>query len=338
MTKVTPKFTIKQLLEAGVHFGHKTSRRNPKMAPYIYGIHNNLHIINLQKTAPMLAKATQVIEQISKENGKILFVGTKKQAVDIIAEEAKRCGQYYVNNRWLGGMLTNWSTVSQSIKKLKKLEDEISNTELKVKKKEKLMLDKQRQKLEKNFGGIRNMGNNIQLIIVVDTKRESLAIKEAQTLGIPVMAIADTNSNPEGIDYLIPGNDDSIKAIKLYFRLFSDAVLDGIKKSMDIVATDKKSIKPTIRKSKKDEALRTSKVIQKEKLPAKKVEEKVPAVAKKEKTPAIVKKAKVPAEKTKAKAPAKKVVAKTPTKKVEKKKTPTKKTTIKKPIIKKATK
>jgi small subunit ribosomal protein S2 len=343
MTKVTPKFTIKQLLEAGVHFGHKTSRRNPKMAPYIYGIHNNLHIIDLQKTAPMLAKALQVIEQISKENGKILFVGTKKQAADIVAEEAKRCGQYYVNNRWLGGMLTNWTTVSKSIKKLKKIEEDIANEDIKAKKKEKLMLDKQRQKLEKNFGGIRSMGNNIQLIIVVDTRRENLAIKEAQTLGIPVMAIIDTNSSPEGIDYLIPGNDDSIKAIRLYFRLFSDSVLEGIKKSMDVIAADKKSVKPIIRKDKKDEALKTSETAKRETLPAKKSKEKVPTVAKEEKAPAVVKEAKVPAEKAEikvpakkvvAKVPTKKVVAKVPTKKVEKKKAPAKKAPAKKPATK----
>ena len=326
MTKVTPKFTIKQLLEAGVHFGHKTSRRNPKMAPFIYGVHNNLHIIDLQKTAPMLARAMQAIEKISKENGKILFVGTKKQAADIVAEEAKRCGQYYVNNRWLGGMLTNWSTVSRSIKKLGKIEADVANTELKVKKKEKLMLDRQRQKLEKNFGGIRGMGNKIQLVIVVDTRRENLAIKEAQTLGIPVMAIADTNSNPEGIDYLIPGNDDSIKAIRLYFRLFSDAVLEGIKKSMDVVSAAKKPAKPAIRKGKKDEALKAKESAKVEKVPAKKAEAKVPAKAKEEKAPAVVKEAKVPAKKAEEKAPAK------TTKKAEEKKE------AKKPAAKKAEK
>jgi len=317
MTEVnTPKFTIKQLLEAGVHFGHKTSRRNPKMAQYIYGIHNDLHIINLQKTAPMLARAMKVLEKISQENGKILFVGTKKQASEIIAEEATRCGQYYVNNRWLGGMLTNWSTVSQSIKKLRKIEEDLANPELQVTKKERLLMERQKEKLEKSFGGIRNMGGRIQLVVVVDTKRENLAIKEAATLGVPVMAIVDTNSSLDDIDYIIPGNDDSIKAIRLYFRLFSDAILEGLKKSMNNVAAGDKKGKPNIRKSNKDKALAEKE----EKVPAVK-EEKVPAVKAEEKVPAVKEEAKVPAKteaKTTKATSTKKETAKKTTKKAAK--------------------
>lgn len=238
-TKATlPQFTIKQMLEAGVHFGHKTMRRNPKMSKYIFGARNGLSIINLEQTAISLNNALRVVREIAKNNGRILFVATKKQAVDSIAESAKRCGQYYVNHRWLGGMLTNWKTVSQSIKTLKKIEEQLSDDQVGLNKKERLVLDRQRAKLDMALGGIRNMGGYPDLVFIVDTNRESLAVAEAKTLGVPIMAILDSNCNPDGIAYPIPGNDDSVKAIKLYCRLLSDAILSGIKENMEISGVD----------------------------------------------------------------------------------------------------
>ncbi len=233
-----PQFTIKQLLEAGAHFGHKTMRRNPKMAKYIHTSRNGISIIDLNKTANLLHNSLKTVKEISKNNGRILFVATKKQAIDPIAEAAKRCGQYYVNFRWLGGMLTNWKTVSQSIKTLKKIEEQLSTNEIGLNKKEKLVLERQRKKLEQALGGIKNMGGYPDLVFVIDTFKESLAIAEAKKLNIPIMAILDSNCNPDGITFPIPGNDDSAKSIKLYCRLISDAAIAGIKENMAISGID----------------------------------------------------------------------------------------------------
>jgi len=233
-----PQFTIKQLLEAGVHFGHKTMRRNPKMAKYIHTNRNGVSIIDLTKTANLLHNALKTIHSIAKNNGRILFVGTKKQAIDPIAEAAKRCGQYYVNFRWLGGMLTNWKTVSQSIKTLKKIEERLNSDEVDYNKKEKLVLERQRSKLEQALGGIKNMGGAPDVVFVIDTFKESLAIAEAKKLGVPIMAILDSNCNPDGIAFPIPGNDDSAKSIKLYCRLISDAAIAGIRENMSIAGVD----------------------------------------------------------------------------------------------------
>jgi small subunit ribosomal protein S2 len=233
-----PQFTIRQMLEAGVHFGHKTMRRNPKMSQYIFGNRNDISIINLEQTAVHLHNSLKIVREIAKNNGRILFVATKKQAFDAVEESAKRCGQYYVNQRWLGGMLTNWKTISQSIKTLKKIEEQLNNDEIGLNKKERLVLDRQRIKLENALGGIRNMGGYPDLVFIVDINRESLAVAEAKKLGVPIMAILDTNCNPDGITFPIPGNDDSVKAIKLYCRLISDAALDGIKENMIMAGVD----------------------------------------------------------------------------------------------------
>lgn len=234
-----PQFTIRQLLEAGAHFGHKTMRRNPKMAKYIHTNRNGVSIIDLNKTASLLNNALKTVKEIAKNNGRILFVATKKQAVDAIAESAKRCGQYYVNFRWLGGMLTNWKTVSQSIKTLKKIEERLADAEeVGYNKKEKLVLERQRLKLEHALGGIKNMGGYPDLVFVIDTHKEALAIAEAKKLNVPIMAILDTNCNPDGITFPIPANDDSAKTIKLFCRLIADAAIAGTKENMAIAGVD----------------------------------------------------------------------------------------------------
>jgi small subunit ribosomal protein S2 len=233
-----PSFSIRELLEAGVHFGHKTMRRNPKMSKYIHANRNGISIIDLNKTAHLLHNSLKVVKEIAKNNGRILFVATKKQAIEPVAEAAKRCGQYYVNFRWLGGMLTNWKTVSQSIKTLKKIEEKLSDAEVGYNKKEKLVLERQRIKLEQALGGIKNMGGFPDLVFVIDTFKESIAIAEAKKLGLPLMAILDSNCNPEGITYPIPGNDDSAKSIKLYCRLLADAALAGTKENMIAAGID----------------------------------------------------------------------------------------------------
>jgi len=229
-----PTFTISELIEAGVHFGHKTQRWDPRMSPYLFGIRNKIHIIDLQQTVPLLQTALEVMRETAKKNGRILFVGTKYQSSMTIAEEAKRCGQYFVNHRWLGGMLTNWKTVSRSISTLKELEEKLADTDnlVGLKKKEILSLQRKRDKLDKFLGGIKEMGNLPDLMVVIDTNMEKIAVKEAQKLGVPIIAILDSNSNPEYISYPIPGNDDSIKAIQLYTRLMSDSILDGIQESL----------------------------------------------------------------------------------------------------------
>lgn len=255
-----PTFSIRQLLEAGVHFGHKTMRRNPKMGKYIHTSRNGISIIDLNKTANLLHNSLKTVKEIAKNNGRILFVATKKQGIEPVAEAAKRCGQYYVNFRWLGGMLTNWKTVSQSIKTLKKIEEQLADTdEVGYNKKEKLVLERQRTKLEQALGGIKNMGGYPDLVFVIDTNKEALAIAEAKTLKIPIMAILDTNCDPEGIAFPIPGNDDSAKSIKLYCRLISDAVIAGIKENMavsgiDITKFEGDELPANIRDLKKPEA------------------------------------------------------------------------------------
>ncbi len=224
-----PQFTIRQMVEAGVHFGHHARRWNPKMAPFIYGKKDNVHIIDLQQTYPMLYTALAQIQEVAAQGGKVLFVGTKRQAQDIIKENALRCGQFFVNQRWLGGMLTNWKTVYKSISRLVKLNEmEEKQAYEGYTKKEILNLKKEREKLEAELGGIMNMGGQPDLLFVVDTPKEALAIKEAKKLGIPVVGICDTNANPNEVDFPIPGNDDAIRAIKFYCELASAAVLNGM--------------------------------------------------------------------------------------------------------------
>jgi len=232
------EFTMRDLLEAGVHYGHRKNFWNPKMAPYIYGTRNGIHIIDLQQTFPILHNALNLLKETAAKNGKILFVGTKKQASELVADYAQRCGQFYVNHRWLGGMLTNWSTVSASIRTLQKYEADLANTETILTKKERLDLDRNRLKLDRVLGGIRNMGGKPDMIFVIDSRIESLAITEARKLGIPVAAIVDTNANPDGIDFVIPGNDDAAKAIELYLKLASEAILSGIQEGLTSAGVD----------------------------------------------------------------------------------------------------
>ncbi len=231
-TAYLPNFTMQNLVEAGIHFGHKTSRWNPKMAPYIYGTHNGIHVIDLQKTVPLLKIALQVLHNVALERGRILFVGTKLQAASIIAEAAASCSQYYVNHRWLGGMLTNWPTVSSSIRTLEEHEYMIQNEDNIFTKKEIVEFDKKRQKLERSFGGIREMGGMPNILFIIDTNKEHIAIKEAQKLRIPIVAVLDTNSDPAGITYPIPGNDDAKRSIELYCKLASEAILAGIESDL----------------------------------------------------------------------------------------------------------
>ncbi|MBR1734755.1 MAG: 30S ribosomal protein S2 [Alphaproteobacteria bacterium] len=235
---------MKTLLEAGVHFGHKTRRWNPKMAPYIFGSKEKIHIINLDRTYAMMQEALKVAHDIAAEGGRILFVGTKRQSSERVAAAAAKCGQYYVNHRWLGGMLTNWKTISQSIKKLENLEKRLQDSEVILKKKERLTLQRKMDKLNRALGGVRNMGGTPSLLFVLDITIDQTAVEEARVLGIPVIAICDTNSDPTLVDYPIPGNDDSVRAIDLYCSLMEDTIIDGIQKGLanagvDIGALDK---------------------------------------------------------------------------------------------------
>jgi small subunit ribosomal protein S2 len=223
-----PTFTMRQLLEAGVHFGHHTRRWNPKMAPYIFGVRNGVHIIDLEQSVPLLYRAMNQVRDTVAGGGRVLFVGTKRQATDRIADAAKRCGQYYVNSRWLGGMLTNFKTISLSIKRLRELEEALSQDKFGRTKKELLNLTRERDKLEKSLGGIKEMGGLPDILFIIDTNKESIAVKEAGRLGIPVVAVLDSNSDPEGVAFPIPGNDDAIRAIELYCELVSGAVLAGL--------------------------------------------------------------------------------------------------------------
>ena len=234
-----PTFTMRQLLEAGVHFGHHTRRWNPKMEQYIFGARNKVHIIDLQQTVPMLYAALNTTRDIAAGGGRVLFVGTKRAASEIVAESAKKCGQYYVNHRWLGGMLTNWQTISRSIKTLRDLETLLSSEESGgLTKKEVLNLTRQRDKLDLALGGIKEMGGRPDMLVVIDTNKEEIAISEAKKLGIPIAAVVDSNSNPNHIDFPIPGNDDAMRAIQLYCDLFAGAVLDGLQQEMTTSGVD----------------------------------------------------------------------------------------------------
>ena len=234
-----PTFTMRQLLEAGVHFGHHTRRWNPKMLPYIFGKRNSIHIINLEKTVPMLYEALEAVQSIAKNGGKFLFVGTKRSASDLIAQAATNCGQYYVNHRWLGGMLTNWETVSKSIKKLKNLEDRISSGEINnLTKKERLNIERQKEKLDLTLGGIKDMNGIPDALFVIDVNKEAIAVLEANNLNIPVIAICDTNTNPSNVDYPIPGNDDALRAISLYCDLIAASVLKGLETILEESGVD----------------------------------------------------------------------------------------------------
>jgi len=224
-----PVVSLRQLFEAGVHFGHNTRRWNPKMQPFLFGVRNNVHIIDLEQTVPLAQRALQIIRDTAAGGGRILFVGTKRQAQDKIADAAKRCGQYYVNHRWLGGMLTNWKTISQSIKRLRELDEKLKvGSSVKLTKKESLVLSRDRDKLERALGGIKDMGGIPDIIFIIDTLKENIAIQEAVKLGIPVVAIVDSNSDPTHITHPIPGNDDAARAIELYCDLATQAVLDGL--------------------------------------------------------------------------------------------------------------
>jgi small subunit ribosomal protein S2 len=228
-----PDFNMRQLLEAGVHFGHQSHRWNPKMAEFIFGARNNIHIIDLAQTVPLLHKALQAVSDTVAKGGRILFVGTKRQAQDGVAEAAKRSAQYFVNSRWLGGTLTNWKTVSASIKRLRQLDEMLagSGEGSQYTKKERLTLQRERDKLDRSLGGIKDMGGLPDMIFVIDTNKEDIAIAEAQRLNIPVAAIVDTNSNPKGITYVVPGNDDAGRAISLYCDLVARAAIDGISRA-----------------------------------------------------------------------------------------------------------
>ncbi len=235
-----PTASLRQLIEAGAHFGHSTRRWNPKMKPYLYGVRDGVHIIDLQQSVPMLDRALKAIHDAVAEGGRVLFVGTKRQAQDLVKEYAERCGQYFVNHRWLGGTLTNWKTVSNSIKRLKDLEEQIANvTKLAgLTKKEQLNLQRERDKLDRALGGIKDMGGRPDIIFVIDTNKETIAVAEARVLKIPVVAILDSNSDPTGITYPVPGNDDAIRAIKLYCELIANTVLGGISDEMKSAGVD----------------------------------------------------------------------------------------------------
>jgi small subunit ribosomal protein S2 len=233
-----PEFTMRQLLEAGVHFGHQTARWNPKRGPYIYGSRNGIHIMDLTQTVPLLDQALNVIRDTVAKGGRILFVGTKRQAAKPVADAAERCAQFYMNHRWLGGTLTNWQTVSQSINRLKAIDEASENGFAGLTKKERLGMEREQGKLQASLGGIREMGGVPDLLFVIDVNKESLAIAEAKKLGIPIVAIVDTNCSPADIDYVIPGNDDAARAIALYIDLASRAALDGMSAQLGAAGVD----------------------------------------------------------------------------------------------------
>jgi small subunit ribosomal protein S2 len=233
-----PNVTMRQLLEAGVHFGHQTHRWNPKMAPFIYGSRNNIHIIDLTQTVPLLHQALLTVSDVVAKGGRVLFVGTKRQASEAVADAAKSCAQYYVNHRWLGGTLTNWRTISNSIKRLKSLEELLAGDHHGLTKKELLQLTREKDKLERSLGGIKDMGALPDLMFVIDTNKESIAIAEARKLHMPVVAVVDSNCDPEGISHPIPGNDDAGRAITLYCDLISRAAIDGIERAQGAGGVD----------------------------------------------------------------------------------------------------
>ena len=224
-----PEFSMRQLLESGAHFGHRTQRWNPKMQPYIYGSRNDIHILDLTQTVPLLHQALVALRDVAAGGGRILFVGTKRQASEPISAVAKRCAQYYVNHRWLGGTLTNWQTISNSIKRMRNIEETLTSAQSSgLKKKELLGLLRERDKLDRSLGGIKEMGGLPSMLFVIDTNKEAIAVAEARKLDIPVAAILDSNSDPDGIAYPIPGNDDASRAIALYCDLVARAVIDGL--------------------------------------------------------------------------------------------------------------
>ena len=231
-TMALPEYSMRQLLEAGVHFGHHTRRWNPKMAPYIFGVRNGIHIIDLEQTVPMLRQGLEAVRDVVAGGGRMLLVGTKRQAQEAIAEAAKRCGQYYVNYRWLGGMLTNFKTISQSIKRLREVEERVAQENTGLTKRELLELTRDHDKLDRALGGIKDMGGLPDILFIIDTNKEKLAVEEANKLRIPVVAVLDSNSDPQGVTYPVPGNDDAIRAITMYCDLISGAVLDGISAEM----------------------------------------------------------------------------------------------------------
>ena len=233
-----PEFTMRQLLEAGVHFGHQTQRWNPKMGEFIYGSRNGIHIMDLTQTVPMLDAALNAIRETVAKGGRVLFVGTKRQAAQPVADAAERCAQYYMNHRWLGGTLTNWKTVSQSINRLKEIDEKMENGAEGLTKKERLGMERDQVKLQASLGGIREMGGVPDLLFVIDVKKEALAIAEANKLGIPVVGIVDTNCSPLGIDYIIPGNDDAARAIALYCDLAARSALDGMSAQLGAAGVD----------------------------------------------------------------------------------------------------
>lgn len=246
-----PDFSMRQLLEAGVHFGHQTHRWNPKMKPFIFGDRNNVHIIDLGQTVPLLSQALQLVSDTVAGGGRVLFVGTKRQASELVADAAKRSAQYYVNARWLGGMLTNWKTISHSIQRLRKLDELLASEAQGFTKKERLNLERERDKLERALGGIRDMGGTPDLMFIIDTNKEAIAIQEAKRLNIPVVAIVDSNCNPDPIDYPIPGNDDAARAISLYCDLVAKAAIDGIARQqgasgVDIGASAEAPVEPAL--------------------------------------------------------------------------------------------
>jgi len=276
-----PEFTLRQLLEAGVHFGHQTHRWNPRMGQFIYGKRNGIHIMDLTQTVPLLDAALNIVRETVAKNGRILFVGTKRQAAKAVSEAAERSAQYYMNHRWLGGTLTNWNTVSKSIARLKQLDEKLETGAEGLTKKERLGMEREQGKLEASLGGIREMGGTPDLVFIIDTNKESLAVAEAKKLGIPVVAVVDSNSAPDGIDYPIPGNDDAARAIELYCDLIARSALDGMAAAMgsagiDIGAAVDAPVEELPQVEEKAEAAPAVKV---EKKPAKKV-------AKKEEAPA----------------------------------------------------
>ena len=234
-----PEFTMRQLLEAGVHFGHQKHRWNPSMGRYIFGARNGIHILDLQQTVPLLRNAMQAVHDVAANGGRVLYVGTKRQASEAVAEAARISGQYYVNHRWLGGMMTNWRTISNSIKRLKVVDEQLASGDSSgLTKKELLQLTRERDKLERALGGIKEMGGLPDIIVCIDTNKEELAIQEAVKLGIPVIGVIDSNSSPAGITYPIPGNDDALRAITLYCDLIARSVLDGIREEMTLLGED----------------------------------------------------------------------------------------------------
>jgi len=339
-----PVVDMRALLEAGVHFGHQTHRWNPKMAPYIFGERNGVHIMDLSQTVPFMSRALQAVRDVVSRGGRVLFVGTKRQASPIIAETAKRCGQYYVNHRWLGGMMTNWQTISQSIKRLKQLDEKLGQEHTGLTKKETLQMTRHRDKLELSLGGIQDMGGLPDIIVVVDTNRDDIAIAEALRLKIPVVGVIDSNSKPDGIEYPIPGNDDATRAIRLYCDLIAEAVLDGIQADLAAQGVDLGAADAPVEEAVAEEAAPAEAAVEAaptEEAATEVAEEAKPAAAKKApaKKAAAKKAPAKKAEKAEEKAPAKKAAAKkAPAKKAEKaeEKAPAKKATAKKAPAKKA--